>query len=194
MTSTPHATLGTSGGRRPGGWPLFGVVIAGALIAVSLGVYARTHPPARRETLQLFFTGTLPFKAWTTTLILALAIFQLVTALRMYGRLRPRRALPEWVGPAHRLSGTVAFIVSLPVAFHCLWSIGVTPVADLRAIVHAVLGCMFYGAIVIKVAAVRSPGLPAWVLPVVGGTVFTTLVGIWLTSSLWFFTTVGVMW
>jgi len=29
------------------------------------------------------------------------------------------------------------------------------------------------------------------VLPMIGGTVFTTLVALWLTSSLWFFSTVG---
>ena len=193
MTTQTPATP-ASGALRPGGWPLLGSVLAGALIAVSLGVYARTHPPARRETVQLLFSGTLPFKAWTTHLILALAIFQLLSALSMYGRLRPGRAVPGWLGLAHRLSGTVAFLTSLPVAFHCLWSIGFTPVADLRAGVHAVLGCVFYGAIVIKVAAVRGTGLPGWVLPAVGGTVFATLVGLWLTSSLWFFTTVGVVW
>ena len=34
--------------------------------------------------------------------------------------------------------------------------------------------------------------MPGWALPVFGGLVFTALVGLWLTSSLWFFTTVGV--
>ena len=38
---------------------------------------------------------------------------------------------------------------------------------------------------------VRARNLPGWVLPTVGGVVFSALVGIWLTSSLWFFRTVG---
>ena len=37
---------------------------------------------------------------------------------------------------------------------------------------------------------VRSRGLPGWALPLGGGIVFTSLVGVWLTSSFWFFTTV----
>jgi Family of unknown function (DUF6529) len=30
------------------------------------------------------------------------------------------------------------------------------------------------------------------VLPVLGGTLFSVLTGLWLTSAVWFFTTVGV--
>ncbi|MGH2358797.1 MAG: DUF6529 family protein, partial [Candidatus Limnocylindria bacterium] len=40
------------------------------------------------------------------------------------------------------------------------------------------------------VLIVRSRGLPGWALPIAGGTVFTALVGVWLTSSFWFFTSV----
>jgi Family of unknown function (DUF6529) len=39
-----------------------------------------------------------------------------------------------------------------------------------------------------KVLGVRIEGLPGWVLPVAGGLVFAALVGLFLTSSLWFFT------
>jgi hypothetical protein len=35
-------------------------------------------------------------------------------------------------------------------------------------------------------------GLPGWAIPLIGGVVFATLVGLWLSSSLWFFTTYGV--
>jgi hypothetical protein len=34
--------------------------------------------------------------------------------------------------------------------------------------------------------------LAAWALPLFGGLVFTALVLLWLTSSFWLFTTVGV--
>jgi hypothetical protein len=50
------------------------------------------------------------------------------------------------------------------------------------------LGCFFYGVFTVKVLAVRIHGLPAPTLPVVGGLVFVTLVGVWLTSALWFLT------
>ena len=35
-------------------------------------------------------------------------------------------------------------------------------------------------------------GLPGWALPLFGGLVFTALIGLWLTSALWFFSTFGV--
>jgi hypothetical protein len=35
-------------------------------------------------------------------------------------------------------------------------------------------------------------GVPGWTLPVAGGLVFTALIGLWLTSAFWFFSTVGV--
>ena len=92
----------------------------------------------------------------------------------------------------HRLSGTLAFVFSLPVAYHCLWSIGFN--ADVgfnRVFVHSIAGCLFYGAFATKVLVVRSKGLPGWVLPVVGSLVFTGLVLVWLTSAFWFFDTPG---
>jgi hypothetical protein len=54
------------------------------------------------------------------------------------------------------------------------------------------LGCFFFGAFTTKMLLLTRRGLPSWVIPIIGGVVFSALVGIWLTSSLWFFTTVGV--
>jgi hypothetical protein len=126
-------------------------------------------------------------KAWLATAVVALAIVQVLLALRMYGRLG-RSAAPAWVGPTHRLVGTLAFLVSLPVAYHCLWSLGFESNADhARRFWHSLFGCAFYGAFTIKVLAVRSRRMPGWALPVVGGLVFSLLVGLWLTSALWFF-------
>lgn len=84
------------------------------------------------------------------------------------------------------------FLATLPVAYHCLWAIGFEPdMSQPRRFIHSLLGCFFYGAFVVKVVAVRSRRLPGWMLPAIGGTVFTSLVGLWLTSSLWFFTNIG---
>ena len=43
-----------------------------------------------------------------------------------------------------------------------------------------------------KVFIVRSSRFAAWVLPVAGGLLFSILVGLWLTSALWFFTTTAL--
>lgn len=171
---------------------LWKALLLGGAVAVAAGVYGSVHDPAGQQTISLFFSNTLSFKAWTTTLILLFALFQLYSALRMWGKVSFPSQLPSWFGDAHRLSGTLAFALSLPVAFHCLWAIGFEPdMSELRRFAHSLMGCLFYGAFAAKVTLVRSNGGPSWGLPVIGGVVFTALVAIWLTSSLWFFTNFG---
>ena len=164
----------------------------GALTAVLTGVYGRVHDASGEATMQSFFTSTLHFKAWLTTLAVLLAIGQLFGGLWMFGKL-PLGSAPTWVGPAHRIAGSLALLVSLPVAYHCLWSLGFNPGDGTgRQFWHSLFGCAFYGAFATKVLAVRSHRMPGWALPVVGGLVFTVLVLLWLTSSFWFFRTFGV--
>ncbi|MEQ1874939.1 MAG: DUF6529 family protein [Ilumatobacteraceae bacterium] len=171
-----------------------GAVVAGALVAVLAGVYGQVHDPASETTIKLFFTTTLHFKSWATTAILVLVILQLLGALWMYGKLPLFGDAPEWVGPMHRLSGTLALLVSLPVAYHCLWSLGFNPdPGGSRRYWHSLFGCAFYGAFVTKVLVVRSKRMPSWALPIVGGVLFTLLIALWLTSSLWFFRQFGIV-
>jgi Family of unknown function (DUF6529) len=101
------------------------------------------------------------------------------------GRARP------WVAPVHRWSGAVAFVLTVPVAFHCLWALGFATY-DARVIAHGVAGCAFYGAYAAKMLGLRLRGLPGWLLPVLGGTVLSAIVLAWLTSALWFFTRPGL--
>lgn len=171
---------------------LWAALLLGGAVAIAVGGYGSVHDPAGQQTISLSFANTLSFKAWMTTLILLLAFGQLYSALRMWGKVRFPKELPPWWGDLHRLSGTLAFALSLPVAFHCLWALGFEPdFSELRRFAHSVLGCLFYGAFAAKVTLLRSHDTPSWSLPVVGGVVFTTLVAIWLTTSLWFFTTVA---
>jgi hypothetical protein len=168
------------------------VALAGAAVAVGLGVYGRVHDPAGEATIQLFFSGTLNLKVWFATAAVALALVQLLTALRLYGKVRFPRNPPSWLADLHRLSGTLALLFSLPVAYHCLWALGFENDADqTRRFVHSVAGCFFYGAFAAKVLTVRSTGLPGWALPLFGGATFSALVVLWSTSSLWFFQNVG---
>jgi hypothetical protein len=169
---------------------LLWIALAGAAVSVALGVYGRHHDPAGRALFTLGFSGTINMKAWLATAVLVLAITQIALALWMYGKLG--RGAPAWVGPAHRLVGTLTFLISLPVAYHCLWALGFEPHPDhARRFWHSLFGCAFYGAFAVKVLSVRSPRLPGWTLPVVGGVVFSLLVGLWVTSALWFFDTAG---
>ena len=82
-------------------------------------------------------------------------------------------------------------MLSLPVAYHCVFVLGFQE-ASARTLAHSLLGCFFYGAFAAKVVVVRSKRLPGWTLPLAGGLLFTALIALWLTSSLWFFRTVDV--
>lgn len=167
-------------------------VLAGGLLAVLTGVYGQVHDPSSETTISLFFTGTLHLKAWFTTLAFVLAIAQLLGAMRMWGRLGSGTS-PTWLPQVHRLLGTLALAATLPVAYHCLWSLGFeTDIGRSRRFWHSVLGCVFYGAFLTKVLVVRSKRMPGWALPAVGGFLFGVLVLLWATSSLWFFTNIGV--
>ena len=155
----------------------------GAAVALTLGIYGRVHDPSQELVFTLIFSSTIAMKVWLASVALAFAVVQVITALWVYGRL-PFSA-PPWLGTAHRVSGRLAFLVSLPVAYHCLWSLGFQDTST-RVLLHSLLGCAFYGAFVAKVTIVRSKGLPGIALPLAGGTVFALLVFVWLTSALWF--------
>ena len=193
MTTTGVADVATA--ERSDSWPLLAAaVLTGAGLAVALGVYGRVHDPTGETAMTLFFEQQITMKAWLATGAVLSVVFQVGSALVLYGKLGTRTA-PAWLGDAHRISGTVAFVLSLPVAYHCLWAIGFS--ADLgitRVYIHSIAGCLFYGAFAAKMIVVRSHGLPALALPIVGALVFTSLVAVWLTSAFWFFDTQGLQW
>ena len=72
-----------------------------------------------------------------------------------------------------------------------MWSLGFGT-QNARVVAHSVAGCLFYGAYAAKMLGLRVRGLSGWALPVLGGSVFTLLVTIWLTAALWFFTRSGL--
>ena len=175
-----HPAEPSSGGR---------LLLAGALgavVALTLGIYGNVHDPASDLAITLGFKNTITMKVWLASVAVLFACVQLGSALWMYGRL-PLRDAPDWVGPLHRISGRLAFLFSLPVAYHCLYQLAFQDTTT-RVLVHSLLGCLFYGAFATKVTVVRSRNLPGIALPIAGGLVFTLLVCVWLTSGFWFIT------
>jgi hypothetical protein len=170
-------------------WPLALVGAVGALVALSLGIYAHVHNPGVGAPT-LGFDSPIEMKAWFTMGAAVLAVVQLLTALWMWGRLPLAGPAPSWAALLHRLSGTTAFLLLLPVAYHCLYALGFSTL-DLRTTVHSVVGCLFFGAFAAKMLSLKLHGLPSWVLPVLGGTVFGAFVVLWATASLWYFTNVA---
>jgi len=164
-------------------------LLLGGLVALSLGVYGSLHDPTGRSLVTLVFSAGINLKVWLATAAIIFALFQVLSAARFYGRLGRGRG-PTWLGRVHRASGTLAFFCTIPVAYHCLWALGFQASGEPRVLLHGLLGCLFFGALAAKVLLVRSRGLPGWALPLAGGTLFTALIGVWLTSAFWFFTNV----
>jgi hypothetical protein len=166
------------------------LAVAGGLalvVAVALYAFGRTHTPA--YAMSLFGQHGVAvnrLKAQLATGMLGLALVQLTLALWMYRRLPGAGAAPPPVPVAHRVGGVSLFLLSLPVAVHCMFAYGVQ-LGDLRVAVHSLAGCFFYGAFAAKVLIVRSRRLPGWALPLAGGLLVTLVVVMWYSSALWYF-------
>ena len=174
--------------------PALAIVVAvliGAAVAVALGVYGKVHDPRFFSINVAGFSSPTAVKSWLATLAAALAVFQLGSALAMYGKI-PGIGSPRWLGPAHVWSGRLAVVATVPVAVHCLYALGFQDYEP-RVLWHSLLGCFFYGAFVTKMLLLTRKGLPGWALPLAGGLVLTGLIGIWLTSALWFFQNNGII-
>jgi Family of unknown function (DUF6529) len=91
------------------------------------------------------------------------------------------------VNPAHRWSGRLAFVCTLPVAYRCIFKLGFRS-PDMRVVLHSLFGCAVYGGYAAKVTIVRLRRFPVPVLPVAGGLLFAFLIAVWYTSALWLYT------
>jgi hypothetical protein len=184
--------------KRPNPLLLLVPLIVLALVAATVGILAsRTVKPASPPPFfHLFFTGVIYMKVWLTTAAILLACTQLLTAARIYERFHfpPKGRFYNFI---HRWSGRTAIALTLPVAYHCIFLLGYAsirhgdPFEFARTLAHATLGTIVYGVFLGKVFIVRASGLPSWLLPLAGSTLFTVLLGLWITSSLWFFTFVA---
>jgi Family of unknown function (DUF6529) len=179
----------TPADRQRGAWLV--ALAAGSAVAIALGVYGRLHNPTYEPTITFGFSAMLPMKAWFTTAALGFGMVQVGSALVMAGRLPRVKTRPSWIWPVHHWSGRIAFLLTIPVGFHCLYALGLqTPSA--RVLAHGLVGCLFYGAFTTKMLLIENRRPRGWAIAVAGGIVFAAIVELWLTSSLWFFSTIGV--
>jgi hypothetical protein len=163
------------------------IIVAGTLVTAALAVFGLEH--TRDYSLGFFGssgTGALRLKSEIATGLLGLGLFQLFLALWLFGRLPGMGTAARPIGRVHRAAGMVLFLVTLPVAVHCMFAYGVR-MSSARATVHSLAGCFFYGAFVAKILVVRSRALPGWALPIAGGLLVLTIGVLWYTSAIWFF-------
>jgi hypothetical protein len=136
------------------------------------------------------FSSTIAGKAWFATAAIGLALVQVTTAARIFGKLK--RFVPigyPWIGRIHRSAGRLAFVCTLPVAFHCIFILGFRS-SDARVLAHSIVGSFVYGVFAAKVFLVREREAPGWALPLAGGGLFAVLAALWATSAYWYFTNV----
>jgi hypothetical protein len=173
-------------------WHLFIPLLAGLVVAETLGIVARqlvVEPGGYPGPwFRLFFSDTLHLKAWLALAAAALGVTQLLTAAWIFRKLPWPR--PRYVNVVHRWSGRLAFLATIPVAYHCVFKLGFQTY-DTRIAVHSFFGVAFFGAFATKVLIVRMHRFPAWALPVAGALLFAVLIGAWWTSSFWYLRTVG---
>ena len=184
--------IGGAGRPSPGPRLLVRPLLLFASVALVIGfVASRTDvEPYRTPFFRLFFGDTLHMKAWLTTVALLVGLGQLLTAARIYGKLRlpPEGRLYPLL---HRWSGRAVIMITLPAAYHCIFKLGFGTY-DARVFIHSLLGASFYGAFFAKVLIVRTSGYPGWALPMAGGMLFAMIVVLWLTSAFWLFGARGV--
>ncbi len=154
-----------------------------ALVSLTAGLLA-DHDPRSKGYFRLFFEDPIHLKAGFATAVVVLACFQLFTAAWIFGKLPWSK--PAWVNPVHRWSGRLAFVLTLPVAYHCIFKLGFQDPST-RVLAHSLFGCAVYGAFASKVTIVRLHDFPRFVLPVAGGLLFAVLVGVWWTSAVWLY-------
>jgi mono/diheme cytochrome c family protein len=158
-------------------------LVAFALGSLTAGLLA-AHDPRAKGYFRLFFDDTLHMKAAFASAALVLACFQIFTAAWIFRRLPWEK--PAWVNPVHRWSGRLAFLCTLPVAYHCIFKLGFRSPTT-RVLAHSLFGCAVYGAFAAKVTIVRLHRFPRLVLPIAGGLLFAVLIGAWWTSALWLY-------
>lgn len=177
---TPRDGRGASGA----GWRLTAIGTLAAGVTAAIYLAGRLLQPD--YTFSLFGADPIPGKSALATATLALAGLQVLLALWLYRRLPLAAAAPRPVRPAHRITGAVLFVLTVPVALHCLIAYGVQ-LTSLRVAIHSLAGCFFYGAFAAKVLAVHSRRLSGWLLPLAGGTLAVVMGVLWYTSALWYY-------
>ena len=180
-TAQSAATPPTAQPTRIG--PVLVAMSIGAVVSIGLGLFGRLHHPTGVAINLAGFSSGLAVKTWLTTAAFSFAIVQLVTGMAIFGRIPLKGA---WLGPVHRWSGRVAVLLVTPVAVHCLYALGFADFST-RALIHSILGCLFFGAFVCKMLVLTRDDAPGWVLPVLGGLVFSLLAALFATAAVWFF-------
>jgi hypothetical protein len=165
-------------------------IALGALVSVSLGIYAKAHVPTGLAPIRLWFQIPGLMKVWLTRAAAALACVQLASGLRINGHIGFPRRIPSWVPLVHRVTGTLAVLLAVPVGLDCVAAFGFHSASSrvpssARVLSHGLIGFVLFGAFAAKVVAVQRRQRPRWLIPTLGGVLFVALILLWITSLGW---------
>jgi Kef-type K+ transport system membrane component KefB len=118
-------------------------------------------------------------KVVLATIVMALAVYQLVLIAVGYGRLRPSFLQARPASRAHRAIGDALLVLIVVVAVMCVAVYGWEDDGG----THAVAGAILLGVLFAKVLVVRAGGRLGRLLPLLGAAVFALLAVTWLASA-----------
>jgi Family of unknown function (DUF6529) len=117
-------------------------------------------------------------KVVLASVILALALYQVVLASVAYGWLRLSFLSGDVASWTHRASGDAILVLTVVVATMC---VGYYGFEDGGA--HAVAACVVLGVLAAKVLVVRIGGRAGRLLPLLGATLLISFAATWLSSA-----------
>jgi hypothetical protein len=112
--------------RAPGAgaarWRLAGIWLLGIGVAAAVYVAGRLHRPD--YSFSMFGPDPVPPKSLLASIVLGLAVLQVLLALWMYRKLPLAGRPPRPVPVTHRVTGLALFALTVPIAVHCLVAYG----------------------------------------------------------------------
>jgi Family of unknown function (DUF6529) len=144
-------------------------------------VRRRVHPRPMEDLVERLARGNVTeVTVVLTTVVMALAVYQLVLIAVGYGKLRPRFLGAGPASKAHRASGDTIVVLILVVAAMCATYFGLE---EDDAAFHAVTGAALVAVLALKIVVIRWWHAAGRFLPVLGITVFLLLAATWLSTA-----------
>ena len=133
------------------------------------------------------FDDLIEVKVWLATMIVVIAVVQVVSMALVYGWIPVSERWKEPVATFHRWEGRTVVFIAVIIAVFCILDPGPQSEPD-RQRNHTMLGIAVLALLVIKIAVVNVAPKAGAVIPVLGFAVAATFMGLWYTSSyaFWF--------
>lgn len=131
----------------------------------------------------------LMLKSILTTLVLLMAILQVLTMSQVKGRIRLVNLPSSQLRRFHKREGDVVLLLILATAVICISQFNITP-QDPRVVLHALFGVSGVVTILLKFAVARFFRPYLRYALYISAVLFLAMMGIFLTSALWYFTVI----